>query len=277
VRENVPFVLDTNEFVAIAREGKRELFEKLLGENKFFFTPKNKDEVYGLIKYKSNEIGPQAAQLLSEYLERLKEKLPNTSSDEYKERERMYLEKANMLVVLLPRKVVHTVLVTDEDSFANTALKTFEMVVARLAKGEGLTQIAADIAKMGELDLKGLDKRLEVRYRALFKAYKIELSKEAHERYRESIDKSKNDTIAKIKEVRERNKKMLLDYLKGKSKDIKVMIDEIKVVRAELMELGKKDYVGDVKIIAEARAIGAIINSLDDDVITLNDLLGPRA
>lgn len=276
IMRGIQFMLDTNEFVAIARVGREDLFKKLIGSN-IIFTPKNSEEIYGLINFKSNEIGPQATKLLSDYFERLKKKLPNTESSEYKQRERALFEKANKLVELLPRRVVHAVLVTDEDSFTNTALKTFEIVVARLAKGEGIAQVAKDIAKMEELDVKGLDKRLETRYTALFKAYKIELSKEVYAMYQESVKNFKNITLVKLKEVRERNKEMLLNYLKGKSKDINVIINEMKIVKSELMKIGEKDYSGDVKLVAEARALGAAINSLDNDVIILDSLLGPRA
>ncbi len=264
MRDEVPLVLDTNAFVAIANVGDRAALDEMIGYEFFFFMPKNQEEIYGLIKHK--KIGPKASQLLTEYFEKLKTKIPEVDFNEF-------AKEVEQLVELIPRRLVHYILVIADDSLANRLLTQFELVLARLERGESLDAVSGDIKRMNELNLGDLDSKIMERHKIFCEMLKINLQKANKDRYFEHVNDFKGAAIKEICKARDDNLVSMLRSIKSIKKDKRVLLEKMK---SDFMKIGEKGYVGDMRLVAEARAVGAKIRSLDKDVIALNDLLGAR-
>ena len=241
------FTLDTNILVLLAEFNDKNLLDWLVKAPGFVLTSTNTLEIRGLLK--GDFIAKNAKMLLTEFLERaLKSK--KASKIHYDR----FVKELEPLTALLPRKLVHDVLITDKDSFVNNLMEKYAAVLEKMKKGgikdKDLIALRKDYLK----EVEGLKGKLEKRFTQLCKKLNVDELRIDRKRYFEHVDIFKHFTVNDI------------------TKLVKKYVANIPNLVMEFRLIADKQYKSDVKFVAETLARGAEGKSLDSDVIILLEL-----
>ena len=252
----IPFTLDTCIFVYLARFGHNDLLQKIANAPHYVLLKSNIDEIRSFQKKK---IFPEFIALLVNFMKKALE------NDRYKEIDTENFERElQRLVPLIPRRIVHDVMINLKDSYINQLISLYQNQLAQTEqlKREPINDnefqrrlralILATKAEKDKLD-EALDNRFETRYIDLCNKLNINdaaiHSKGFESKYFAHIQIFKKEVLHNINKILKSNQ-----------------IDRIIL---GLKKLGKKTYEEDIKFVAETIAKGAEGESRDSDVISL--------
>ncbi len=239
------FTLDTNIFVVLAKEGNVDLLNDIANAPNFVFVDTNDRELYGLIHGNHTLLNQREKHILETFRAQLQKKRPARTNVG------TYENLLRPLTDLLPRKLVHDIMISSNDSFVRKLLKRF--IDAREKKRDD-SAFLLQLQKEFERDVKSLPHLCRVVFS--FRCKKIGINEQSIDTARcfADIDKFIQVTLREIKEIVARNHANLQNII------------------SNLESIAQKEYRADIKFVAETLEHAATGASLDSDVITLMEL-----
>jgi len=237
------FTLDTNRLITLANHGKTKELEDLIGCDKYLLTSVNAFEIFGLSR--GHRLGKDTQRILKWFINAVKLR------NRYIEIDASEIQKQlKPLAVLIPRKLVHDVMITLPNSFLKRLEERYDILSERFKRGRLSNSDIVRAGKDYEEDLGSLDVKLKERFDTLCDKLDIDSSEINQRDYFSDIQKFKRRLLAEVQALKQRIRKF----------DILILA---------LRDIANKNYRNDIKYVAQTIAAGAVGQSSDSDVIFL--------
>ena len=235
------FAVEFNVLLPIIREKDFQTLKMLLSSSKFLLPYSTKIEIDGLIH---GSLDSNTKGMLIDFISRFpKNKIIHVNDDKLKNQ---LLE----LTPLLPRKVVHDVMISNSDSFIKNLEKRYSELLEKARKNE-LTRIDnSKIAEEYSSAIDSLDKLFGAKFIELCSVLKINPEKIDQKSYFEFIAFYKKEVLAHIEKIRKNS-------------------NDFAAIISALQELANKIYKADIDFVATVVSHGIKGGSLDSDVTFL--------
>ncbi|MBW2977499.1 hypothetical protein KY331_01520 [Candidatus Woesearchaeota archaeon] len=239
---NYRFTFDTNYLIVLAENNEENILMNIANCPGYIFTSTNLGEIIGILK--GGRLEEKAAKILGNFFIKARKRFKKVDFSKYEKELRPFAD-------LLPRKLVHDVVISLEDSFLNNLIRLYENL-----RQKTLSRAAYKTAAeyYGE-EKRALPKKMKQRYEFLCEEYNIDrdrIGKDDEKKYFENANLFKDRLIHEIELVVKQNI----------TKGFDVLIKKIK-------ELAEKTYKADIRFVAETIARSATLRSFDSDVIWL--------
>ena len=235
------FAVEFNVLLPIIREKDFQTLKILLSSSKFLLPYSTKIEIDGLIQ---GSLDSNTKGMLIDFITRFpKEKIIHFDDDKLKNR-------LFELTPLLPRKVVHDLMISNSDSFIKNLERKY-FLLSEKARKNSITRI--DITRIADeysSAIESLDKLFRAKFIELCSLLKINPEKIDQKSYFEFIAFYKNEVLMDIEKIRKNS-------------------NDFAAIISVLDELASKIYSADINFVATIISCGIKGGSLDSDVTFL--------